>query len=714
MKKRILSLLMALLLTFGCAAWAMPEKADAATSTAFSAMVRRAEEMSNYRWTPTEKIMVWNPVENEYRGLNYFPKGKEVVGMPYTLFTSELGFSSLKSFNQYKQVTDKNRTGTAYCNSVKAMRTGPIYGGCCATFMCEVLGGGFMSGDSARYWTVSGIRNSELTTTRTGVKVKDLRPGDCLIRYNNGHIMFIGDVTDTHIVLYEMNPPVARKAVVKKSENTNSSGYFIYLEDGVYSVYNAVTRSRQLVDDRASMAPIPPVVTLDRRKAGVGESVLVSWNPLSNASSYRVRAAVGGTIVVDKNVGKNTSFRLEGLDAGNYTVWVVASNQNGSGVSERASLSVEYTGPKLSIQVEDRRMKASWETSGAEEYRASLLDAEGKEILAESGAELADLETELAPGSYTLKVTAVYPGESKTSEKLFSVTDISLSSRRSIYTLSERPSFTYGGAKSYVYSLSRAAGETSETIVTEAEAPAEGLELDPLPAGDYLLSVKGVTGFGTAHAELSFAVADEKEHDYAEEILAESTCTKEGKIRLTCSSCGESHEEKTPALGHDWQEEGADLICSRCGETQKDHQHVYTKKTSVPEGAGTPEYAILECSCGKQILQISRTGTAGEISSLGKLTAPDGNARSAGEAYATGDLLLTEKDGQTVRRLLAVLGDADSDGKISSKDYVRIKNHIMETRMITDPAEKLAADCNTDGKITSLDYVRVKNTIMGR
>ena len=147
---------------------------------------------------------------------------------------------------------------------------------------------------------------------------------------------------------------------------------------------------------------------------------------------------------------------------------------------------------------------------------------------------------------------------------------------------------------------------------------------------------------------------------------------------------------------------------------QKDHQHVYEKKTAVPAGAGTPEYTILECSCGKQVLAVGRTGNAGELSSLGEVTAPDGSTLPAGEAYATGDLLSADQDGKTVRKLLALLGDADSDGKISSKDYVRIKNHIMETRLITDAAEKLAADCNMDGKITSLDYVRVKNTIMGR
>ena len=61
---------------------------------------------------------------------------------------------------------------------------------------------------------------------------------------------------------------------------------------------------------------------------------------------------------------------------------------------------------------------------------------------------------------------------------------------------------------------------------------------------------------------------------------------------------------------------------------------------------------------------------------------------------------------------LIVLGDVYPDGKISALDYVRIKNHIMETKVITDSIIKISADANNDGKISALDYVRIKNHIM--
>ena len=56
-------------------------------------------------------------------------------------------------------------------------------------------------------------------------------------------------------------------------------------------------------------------------------------------------------------------------------------------------------------------------------------------------------------------------------------------------------------------------------------------------------------------------------------------------------------------------------------------------------------------------------------------------------------------------------GDVNRDGKITSSDYVLIKNHIMGIRTLDETA-KLYADYNGDGKITSSDYVLIKNYIM--
>ena len=83
------------------------------------------------------------------------------------------------------------------------------------------------------------------------------------------------------------------------------------------------------------------------------------------------------------------------------------------------------------------------------------------------------------------------------------------------------------------------------------------------------------------------------------------------------------------------------------------------------------------------------------------------------ENIKTGDFVqLILNDKKTYEYQLSVLGDVNGDGKISALDYVRIKNHIMQTTKIKDNVFLTAADVNDDGKISALDYVRIKNYIM--
>ncbi len=62
--------------------------------------------------------------------------------------------------------------------------------------------------------------------------------------------------------------------------------------------------------------------------------------------------------------------------------------------------------------------------------------------------------------------------------------------------------------------------------------------------------------------------------------------------------------------------------------------------------------------------------------------------------------------------MIVIAGDANKDGKISPLDYVKVKNHIMETNTITDEDSLQAADYNHDSKVSPLDYVKIRNYIM--
>lgn len=225
-----------------------PAKAEetAEKNKKFSAMLSRAEAAVNYEWIPTRDIAVWN--ENPYNGKMYFPAGEKVKGVPYTLFFSEIGVDSLLSLEEFKNKVDINYSTTAYCNSVGAMRTGPVYGSCCATFVSEVFGGNFVNGNSPRYDSVYKILNSGHCETYYNVKARDIEPGDALSNISGSHIIWVGEVTDTYITIYESTPPVARKVTLYFDTNVFADGYLHYGDSNNENsnIYNVVSKSNEL------------------------------------------------------------------------------------------------------------------------------------------------------------------------------------------------------------------------------------------------------------------------------------------------------------------------------------------------------------------------------------------------------------------------------------------------------------------------------------
>ena len=74
------------------------------------------------------------------------------------------------------------------------------------------------------------------------------------------------------------------------------------------------------------------------------------------------------------------------------------------------------------------------------------------------------------------------------------------------------------------------------------------------------------------------------------------------------------------------------------------------------------------------------------------------------------NVTIVEKGNSNVAAYLP--GDVNGDGKVSSLDYIQIKNHIMGSKVLSGDALD-RADVNQDGKVSSLDYIKVKNHIMG-
>jgi uncharacterized protein YjdB/beta-N-acetylglucosaminidase len=95
-----------------------------------------------------------------------------------------------------------------------------------------------------------------------------------------------------------------------------------------------------------------------------------------------------------------------------------------------------------------------------------------------------------------------------------------------------------------------------------------------------------------------------------------------------------------------------------------------------------------------------------------KLVSPSGTTLNDTDIVGTGTKVQI-LNGSTLLQeyTIAVYGDVNSDTKITSGDYVYIKNYIMTTKSLSD-IEKISADYNNDGKVSSSDYVLIKNYIM--
>lgn len=247
MKKSILttviSIVIAIVIVF-VPVFADTENVNAAEyGTKYSEMLERAEAIVNYEWVPTEDISVWN--ENPYNGKMYFPAGETVKGIPYTLFSYELGFDSLLSLQQFKEKASANYSTTNYCSSVGATRTGPAYGNCCATCVSEILGGLYMNGNNPRYDGVGKIENSQYGMNFTKVKAINIQPGDALSCTSGGHIVWVSSVTPDEITFYESTPPISKKTTLSLNDNLDSNGFLVY--NG--NTYNIVSRSNSIVRD---------------------------------------------------------------------------------------------------------------------------------------------------------------------------------------------------------------------------------------------------------------------------------------------------------------------------------------------------------------------------------------------------------------------------------------------------------------------------------
>ena len=356
--------------------------ANAASTESLVAMKTRAEAIINYEWTPSKDIRTWN--NSLYNGSTVFPKGVPVKGVPFCLFTSEVVPRSQLTLSEYKSFASKNYSTTAICKSTKSKyRTGPVYGSCCAGFVSEVMGKGFMG------INVESIATSSKTLHITNAYASQIRVGDAIDKKT--HIIWIGDITDEYFVIYEQTPPVAHKVLLKKSESIDSSGRFRYKN----IVYSRISRYN-LTDTNPSITA-PSAHSTYEHYAENAEAT-INWANVTNASYYLVDVTKDGEKIVDSEAIIDNSYAVN-KGNGNYEVYITAVCGTNKKTSNCVSFSIgRLDTPEISNTTEcyesGEEVTIDWNScTGATGYNISIYKDDGIKYV----------DTDLTANSYTFQ-----------------------------------------------------------------------------------------------------------------------------------------------------------------------------------------------------------------------------------------------------------------------------------------------------------------------
>ena len=191
-------------------------------------MLTRAEKMITVTWVPKYTFNKWNSSDK-------FIAGQTYMGMPYTMFAGGYTYDAWKK-------NAENNTSSSGSIAGYGDRVGPKYGSCCADFVSEVLG------LPKHQRTCKGIENQVKyldKLTGDSAKAYNIKPGDVLMATGEYHVMWVGDVNNDTLTIYEQNPPLAHKFNLSISKNVKNG--FIYW-GGEYGIILRPTKELMSLD----------------------------------------------------------------------------------------------------------------------------------------------------------------------------------------------------------------------------------------------------------------------------------------------------------------------------------------------------------------------------------------------------------------------------------------------------------------------------------
>ena len=129
-----------------------------------------------------------------------------------------------------------------------------------------------------------------------------------------------------------------------------------------------------------------------------------------------------------------------------------------------------------------------------------------------------------------------------------------------------------------------------------------------------------------------------------------------------------------------------------------------------------PEFKLSYTEADGIISKINPETSVSDI--IKSLDVKNGKAEVAGKTESdivgTGDVITVNRLDGTVFKSYTVLirGDVSGDGKIQINDIIKIRNHLLNSSVLSG-VQALSADVSGDGEIQINDIIKIRNHLLG-
>ena len=539
----------------------------------------------------------------------------------------------------------------------------------------------------------------------------------------------------------------------EKVVNMNRTSWHMYrnADDGSYTIYNYLN-GYVLSVDGSKDADCANVICQKYENCSTNARKWWFLSRPDGTTYLKSACSVRALDLLDGNTSDGTNVQMYSLNGTPAQTFVLYPYD-----AQRDKISYTIKSEKTSCEVNEKVKVTILNCTYAISYKIHIIDPSGKETIIDNGCN--DIYTFVGDkiGDYIIFAEVVSPVSNDKGSTTSKCVTINVSCTHNYTsTITTPATCTSAGVKTYTCSIcGDSYTETipktthmydSGKITTVATCTTDGIKtytctvcgstkIETIPkTGHNIVIDKAIAPTDTqsgktegSHCSVCGEIIKEQEiipklgHDYNISSTTPATCTTDGIIIYTCSTCGDTYSETIPVTGHksvtdkaqmatcevDGKTEGSH--CSVCGEIIKEQEiipklgHDYNISSTTPATCTTDGVITYTCSvCGDTYTEIIPVTGHNYIEEVITPTEKE-QGYTLHTCTICGD---SYKDNYTDYKPIIDVTleqiDINGDGKISTADVGLINAHAKGTKLLSDEAlEK--ADVNNDGKITTAD-----------